>query len=318
MNTPPPRALTLLETDFVAGTWMLAQDTEGARPDVAHFVRGLATSSWQWQRLSKHPALHQGPIARPGPDAQTRYVEGAMFLAWSKVAVLSESRPVAADYPVMQLGPYVLEQSPALSVSHAYPFKRTTPEFDRYFLALHKTHSKRAQEQWDHYLLFNSTRLDNSLEFEVLRDAMIAQAVRVFAQGQSGRAFHMLDLASGHRTRGSAAQCPAGNTVAPWVPSVRDSDAFLATPEDAVRQAAVLCLRLDHLAAAQALLLAQLERGDTFSLLQLGWIKYAAGNDAQALQALQAFTSKHPEASRFGIALSDALHVNTIDNTQKD
>ncbi len=107
VDTPPPRALVLVETDFAGASFMMARAIEGARPDVALLVTGLATSSWHWRTLASHPLFDGNPVRGRGPDAHSRFVDGAVQRALGRVPIASE-----ADAPVQGhgavAGPYLV------------------------------------------------------------------------------------------------------------------------------------------------------------------------------------------------------------------
>src|SRR5262249_37721799 len=113
VDTAPPKSLVVVETDYSAGAWMMAQTIDGARPDVALLVSGLSTSSWHWKALARHPLFHHRPTLRDGSlsttgrDLWNAYVDAAVRRGSGKVAILSEG-----DEPLHGLGvvagPYLL------------------------------------------------------------------------------------------------------------------------------------------------------------------------------------------------------------------
>ncbi|MGB0680985.1 MAG: hypothetical protein ACPGUV_15150, partial [Polyangiales bacterium] len=107
LETPPSRALVLVESDMVASLWWQARAVAGARPDVALAVTGLATSSWHWRQLGAHPALVGKAVRGPAKDPHQAYVQGMVWRALGRVAVLSER-----DAPLLGRGqvwgPYLM------------------------------------------------------------------------------------------------------------------------------------------------------------------------------------------------------------------
>ncbi len=90
LEAPTPRAVVVVDTDFVAAAWLEAQAVEGARPDALLVIRGLITSSWHWETFARHPLFDGAPIRGPGDDAREAYLLGVGIRAKDQVDLLSE------------------------------------------------------------------------------------------------------------------------------------------------------------------------------------------------------------------------------------
>lgn len=277
-DSPPPRALVVVNYDFSAGSWMMARSVEGARPDIALFVRGLATSSWHWRQLRRYAAFDGRPRAAGGGDAHDRYTRGAALSALPRVPVVLERE--LPGLPVRGLvGPY-------LRVDRA-PEPR--PEaLDDAALALIAREAGRGPPG------------DSGAAAAVVRDVLCQRSLRLFVRGAQARALAhvqlaLWDLPESERALVHAAELPS----APQLPRiVDDPSSYLVSTEDAARQAAALLWALSERDAARSLLQRQLERGDPLALLQLAHLQASAGQRADALQTLSTLEPLLSEASR--------------------
>ncbi|NOY94490.1 MAG: hypothetical protein GXP55_25210, partial [Deltaproteobacteria bacterium] len=89
-DIPPPRALVVLRSDFAGAAFMRARAEDGARPDVALFIEGLATSSWHWRSLRGHPLFDGRALRGHGASSREAWVNGAVAHAMGQVAIVSQ------------------------------------------------------------------------------------------------------------------------------------------------------------------------------------------------------------------------------------
>ncbi|MCA9617330.1 MAG: hypothetical protein KC586_31425, partial [Myxococcales bacterium] len=90
LESPTPRSVVIVDTDFVAAEWMEAQAVEGARPDALLVISGLSTSSWHWKTFAHHPLFDGTPVRGPGENARDAYLLGVGIRAKDQVEVVSE------------------------------------------------------------------------------------------------------------------------------------------------------------------------------------------------------------------------------------
>ncbi|MFW6023151.1 MAG: protein O-mannosyl-transferase family [Myxococcota bacterium] len=279
-HTPPPRALVVVETDAAATAWWGARATEGARPDVAPFATGLATSSWHWRALGSHPAFDGQPVRGPGADARQAYVRGAVLHARRGVPVASEPRaPVAGRGRVT--GPYLI-----MAPTGASPGAPETgrPMADR--LAPHLDRQAARSPEGDHAAGGN-----------VLRAYQLERVRRLLARGAFEDGFAQLARALPHlpaegRARVRAARGPFTRRPPPVV---HDPDAFMRTPGDATREAASLLWATGDPDGALRLLELQAREADPRALLQLAWLHADAGRTDLARDVVQQFRHDAPD-----------------------
>lgn len=282
VDTPPPRSLVVIEGDFEAATWMMAQAVDGARPDAALFITGLATSSWHWKWLRAHPLYDGSPIRGRGRDARAAYVDGAVRHAAGKV-------PVAAG-PVLIYG--------AGSVAGPYRILWTRPDppvgaiWERSMgerLAPTIAREATAGAAGDHEVVA-----------AVVRHQQVAHARRLFARGEAEGAFEELRRAMAPLPRQERALVGGVATVDPVPPgalprAVEEPHVFLMSADDTLRVAATLLWTAGRPEPAHRLLALQLDRGDPLAALQLGWLRLASGDAAGALEAAEAVSARNPE-----------------------
>lgn len=275
LDTPGPRAFVLLDQDFAAASWLMAREVDGARPDAAVFVTGLATSSWHWRAMVEHPAFDGVPVRGVGASAREAYVDGALQVGLRAVEVASE-----ADWPVggrgTLSGPYVL-----LSAAQA---GRPVAE---------ESSGERLQDELARGLAMTAP-VDAAA---VLRRGAIRRARRLIGRELLRPARVGLRRALPFLPHAQRALVTRGPTTAMTRPApvVRDPNAMLPTREDTVREAAVLMVATGDPVGAFALLEHQAQRGDSRALLQLAWLELSGGRIAQARSALEAFAAAAPE-----------------------
>jgi hypothetical protein len=278
-EAPPPKSLVIVETDFTAASWMMARALDGARPDVALFISGLATSSWHWQALRTHAFFDGTPRRGQGHRPMEAFNDGLIRHTEGRVPVLSE-----AHWPTqgrgLILGHYVY-----------LPVDRNTRETDL---------STSMAERWSRALgqdALTSPWGDYGAAMAVIRHQEVTRARRLIFHHRIDEALEALRYA----LRGlpaSELQWLSGATVTQThipPPAVRDPNAFLVSKEDAVREAATLLWAIGAAENARKLLNKQLKRGDVRSVLQLAWLELAEGDLEAARRTLHAFVTVAPE-----------------------
>jgi hypothetical protein len=113
LESPTPRSVVVVDTDFVAAAWMEARAIEGARPDALLVISGLITSSWHWDTFASHPVFDGTPIRGPGDDPREAFLLGVGIRAKDQVDVVSEldrwglpgaRGPYAQSRPTLRIG----------------------------------------------------------------------------------------------------------------------------------------------------------------------------------------------------------------------
>jgi hypothetical protein len=292
-ETPPPRALVVVETDFVAASWMMAREVSGARPDIALLTTGLSTSSWPWRSRAPHPSYDGRPIAGQGRTAHERYTNGAIGQALGSVAIAAEpSAPLRRQGSLA--GPYLVTGIRALS---------STPIWQR---SMGERWAAEIARQAAH-----GPAGDHDSAGAVLRAYEVERAWRQAVRGQPQAAAQSLSRALSflERTERALLTSSAGGATIPprSIPVVHAHDAFLMGREDAVREAAAFLATYGNPEAALSLLEAQQARGDARAMLQRGWLALALGDREAAQAALQAFIGAAPEWAAEAAPLSRAL-----------
>ncbi|AKF07998.1 protein O-mannosyl-transferase family [Sandaracinus amylolyticus] len=274
VDAPPPRALVVTRSDFVAAAWMQARDVEGARPDVAVMVEGLATSSWHWRSLAGHPRF-DGTPARGAGSGRAAWVRGAIDRALGHVAIVSEhDEPVSGRGTV--LGAYLVLPTDATGVERAFA-ERTAGASAR---------AMRDVPAWY-----------GGLGHGVVRDVELARASRWLVRDHAPLAIAALRRASAPLPPDVTA-IAEGITASPRrapPPRVDDPTAIFATAEDAVRALATVLVALGEPERAMQLLEAQATRGDDRALLQLAWIQLGDGLVEPARAAVSRYRALHPD-----------------------
>lgn len=292
VEAPPPRAFVVSTTDFVGAGWMQTQSIDRARPDVAPFVSGLSTSSWQWARLARHPGLDPRPRRAPGRDAHDSYTRGAILSALPRVPVLLEN-----DLPGMRAS--------AIAGAYALVDPRHPPDAER--------QRRSMAERWLATLERDARRGpsgDSGAADAIVRKVFHQRSQRLFALLRSGEALAgaaqaLWDLPPGER---ALVRVPPGaSPVAPMPLVAVDPRAFLVSREDSVRLAAAELWALAAREPARQLLARQAERGDPRALLQLAQLQAFDGDGQAALRSLQDFDVAAPELQSEGLALRAAL-----------
>lgn len=293
VDAPPPRALVIAETDFAAASLMLARAVDGARPDLALFVTGLATSSWHWRSLSAHPCFDGVPRRGVGTDARQRYVNGAIQTALGRVSVASE-----ASWPLGGAG----------TVSGAYLLLPMSAD-ERPAEVLDASMGERLERVIASDVLGVSGG-DHDAAASVWRAHGIERAHRLAARSRGRDALLALARSEPRLPLEERSQMRA-ELGAPLIrrppPVVRDPGAFLASYDDVAHEAAALLWGLGDAERARALLQHAAERGDSRALLQLAWILGSEGDVAGALRARDAFVSRAPALAKETADIDAAL-----------
>jgi hypothetical protein len=270
-DAPPPRALVVVRTDFVAAAWMQAQAAESARPDVALLVEGLSTSSWHWRGLAQHPLYDGTPIRSGEGRGYAPWVRGAIMRAVGAVAIASEHDDPVEGRGVV-CGPYLL-----LPTEHVESWRA---RFDRAF-------AERTIGAPARMIRYGpGGYADNA--HGVIREIEIARAWRLLIRGRTALAIAALRRASAPLPAGATAiaEGVVGPPQRSAPPVIRDPNAIFATAEDAVRELAALLYAAGEPARSAALLEAQQARQDDRALLQLAWMLAEDGMIAEARSAV--------------------------------
>ncbi len=290
-EAPPPKSLVIVETDFTAAAWMMAQAIDGARPDIALFISGLATSSWHWQTLRAHPYFDGRPRRGRGQTAMQAYNDGLVRHTFGHLPIVSEAHWPTQGQGLI-LGPYVY-----LPTGHN---------------VLETQLNASMAERWTTALgqdIMTSPIGDYGAAMAVLRHHEISRAKRLVVRQRIDEALEALRYA----LRGlpsSELRLLSGTTVKQAhipPPVVRDPDAFLVSKEDAVREAACLLWAIGASDHARQLLNYQLKRGDVRSVLQLAWIELAEGNLEAAKRTHDAFVTVAPQLASEALPLEHHL-----------
>jgi hypothetical protein len=296
-QTVPERSLVVVQTDFVAASWMMAQAVDGARPDVALFAEGLATSSWHWESLAPHPAFDGRPVRGPGRSAKPAYVAGALRQAEGRVPIASE-RPLLRGGRGLVAGPAVL-----------YP-AQASPETGTPARAAEST-GERLAPHFDRELA-RASGGDEDLVGDVGRHYQLGRARRLLRRGQPrlacralGRALFWLPQ---RLRRAIATATPSRHEPVPVkVPRVRAPTTMLLSRRDAEREAAITLWRYGEADLAFAILEHQASAGDLRALLQLAYLHRAAGATDQARAVLDTLRRRAPELAPEARSLQESV-----------
>lgn len=283
LGAPGPRALLVTRTDFVAASAMLGREVDGDRPDVAHFVSGLATSSWHWRSLAGHPAFDGAPHRGEGSDPRVAYVRGALGRARGHVEIDVEDATLLDETGVM-VG----------ALLHT-----TDRPIDRYGIDGPPTQlrSPQATAERTMEVLLAAVRGpplgDHEAASQILRDVIVRRATLLVTRGEAERARHELVAAAPDAGAAIAAldDGPFVHGGARWI---RDPAWFMASRGDVVRAIAVLLDRRGHPEDATTLLRAQAEAGEDLAIAQLAAIELADGLLAAARTSYDAFRARRP------------------------
>jgi hypothetical protein len=291
-TSPAPRALALVQTDLFGSSWMLARQVRGARPDMAWFASGLATSSWHWQHLASHPVYGGTPVLGPGKRLRRRYVRGAVGTATGKVQIVSEP-----DWPLRGrgavAGPYLAMAPNAGAAERTFAAEST------------------AERMWPVFeQQARGLEGDHGAVGAILRDIQMRRARRLLRRGHMTRGIESLAatlwwLPRSHRRALSAVQ---PRRVRSRPPIVRNPDSFFVSRADAVHEAAVWTWAAGGPETAVRLLEYQLDQDDPRALLQLAWLHASAGQLDRARTLHQHFVRRFPDLAGEAQALSDHLH----------
>lgn len=291
-ETPPPRALTITTTDFAGASWMMAQAIDGARPDVALFLSGFVTSSWQWRQLARHPALDGKPQRGQGRGAREAYMDGLLRTAIGAIPVALET-----DTPGVQAasvaGPYVVLR--AVLPSADTPGERLVGTI--------ATDRQRGPPG------------DHGSGDAIVRQYELGRARRLMVRGQTPQALTGFVRASAPlpdelRALAVSATGTDARAARPPIPVITEPRRFTASAGDAQRELSVSLWRVGETEGAQRLLRWQLGKGDPRALLQLAWLSAAAGERAAATKALNGFIEAAPSLAHEAAELRAQLGKN--------
>ena len=275
-DVPPPRALVVVEGDFEAATMMMAQAVDGARPDIAAFVPGLATSSWHWRTLAHHPLYDGRPVRGAGESARDRYIDGAVRTALGRVPVAMGPRMVHGAGSVT--GPYRLlapDAATRLAVLDGSLGERLAAVIARDG---------------------NTVEGDHGTIGGVVRAMQVSRAERLAARRRTEAALSQIRAAAAHLPASERALLEGVSGQVTTLPAIVDAPgSFLTGAEDAVRTGAAILWGAGERERAERLLRAQLDRGDAAAGLQLGWLALAAGDRPAAIEIARAVTIDAPE-----------------------
>ncbi len=277
-DTPPPRALVVVRGDFEGAAWMMAQGVDGARPDVAVFVPGLATSSWHWRSLTHHPLYDGRPIRGRGRDTRSAYVDGALSHAAGSV-------PLA-------LGPMLLHGTGSLAGPYRIVWARAAADPGPVWRGavgerLMSTVARDAAA---------GPEGDAGTLGAVIRHHQVSHAERLYVRGGTRAALADVRRAMRglpHEERVLLSDAPV-TARRPLPPIVQSPTSFLTTPDEALRAGAAMLFAAGAEDRATELLARQLERGDPAAALQLGWLRLSAGDREGAREAARAVLAEAP------------------------
>lgn len=276
VEAPPSRALVLVSSDLVTLSWRMARAVEDARPDVALLPVGTIREPWQWRPLASHPAFDGTPAEAEGSTPRDRLVAGAIGESNGRVAVVSEK---------------AFESLPPSTI------------VGMYFVSDEDAPSSHVAEEWTSHALAEIAHApegDGGALGAALRNVMLNRARRLMAAGHPDEALAIHAALVGSLPGGARATLDVPDRIAilprSAPPTVHDPEAlFLASPEDAVREAAVALWQVGLGEQAGDLLEAQLARGDARALLQHGWLLLSSGDLPGARRALDRFMAIAPE-----------------------
>ena len=290
-DVPPPRALVVLRHDFAGSAFMLARAADGARPDVALLIEGLATSSWHWRSLRSHPLFDGLPVRGRASDPRDAWVNGAVVRAAGHVAVVSEDDGPLAERGAVA-GPYLAiaasaDEAPTPRWTSCFA-ERLEPELGREAAA--------------------ASASDADVVAGVLRQEALTRARRLLARRlpePAGVAYRRALTSLPERMRAIVDHLGAPRMSAP--PVIRDPTAMLPSAGDAVREAATSVLVAGDPVQALQLLEWGEQHGDARSLLQFAVFEWARGAIPEARAALEAFETAAPALRAEGDDLREQL-----------
>ncbi len=288
VDAPGPRALLVTRTDFVAGAAMMSRDVDGARPDLALFVEGLATSSWHWRSLRGHPLFDGRPRRSGDPDPRVAFVEGAVETARGRVEVAVEESATLRGHGVVRGN--LLVALPTRASGGVEPRSMAERVLPAVVSSL----------AW-------APPGDHEVGAQIVRFVVLARTELLFARRAGDVAARDLSVASGTELAGLR-EIGRGPLPRRLAPLVRDPAYFLCSREDLVRRAATVLAAAGRPVEAAAVLGAQAARGEDRALLELAWIQREDGLSLAARTSLDAYRAAHvdpdPEVGRLEEALS--------------
>ncbi len=289
VTTPPPRSMVVLTQDFAASTWLMERATADARPDVAIFVSGLATSSWHWRTLASHPASDGTPVEAEGRDARERYTRGAMEAFAGEVPIVVEMDAQAGGAGTLA-GPYLLGD-PRVRVARlsASSGERLAPAIAA--------------------LARDGPAGDHGVVHAIYREYQATRARRLALRREPALAARASRWALIHPDSVESAllqTVPPPREGAHMAPVVAASASVGIDRGTALRQGAVL-LALGGATDAALDLLDHQSPSDPRALLEAAWIALTDGRPGAAREALDAFDARAPELRDEGAALRQQL-----------
>ncbi len=289
-SAPGPRALVVTRTDFVAGAMMQELEVDRLRPDLAHFVEGLATSSWHWRSLAGHAPFDGTPRRGRGADAHAAYVDGALAIARGQVEIDAESASTLEDRGAVR-GAFLVR---SVEGSGDGVDERSMAE---------RTMGAIASS------LARGPAGDHDAHAQIVRFVVLSRAPLLLARARGARARSELRWAAPGSDEALAA-IASGPLASPPADVVRDPRWFLAAPGDGVRAVAVLAAASGHPVEATRVLATQQASGDDVALAQLAALQLHDGLVEPARTSFAAFRAREPALRSPALdALEAALRV---------
>lgn len=299
VEDPPPRALLVVTQDAAAASVMLAQQLDGARPDLVLFIPGLATNRFHWRSLGHHPLFDGRPVLGPGPDRRTQLAAGAAARAQGQVAIFHE-REAAGFQTAALTGAYLVNADSSQTVLGGGLGERLTYALARDQLNMPMQRdgasTQRPGQDW-------------LLAAGVMRDHQLTRARRLLARraarpGLRALAFAVPELTP---TEQAALLALSGVPERPFPGYIDRPDVPFATRGDAERAVAAHAWALGAPGLATTLLTAQAARGDARAYLQQALLQLAAGHPKSAQTTLRRALASAPELTREARPLAAAV-----------
>jgi hypothetical protein len=292
-TSPPPRSLVIVTGDFGASTWMMERAVADARPDVAFFVSGLASSSWHWRSLSTHPAFDGEPVAERGRDPFQRYTRGAIAIAAGQIPIAVEVDEWSGGLGTIR-GPYLVGD-PRHVAREGGGDGPTTFESE---LARAVARLARDGGPGDHGVVHDIYR---AYEARRARRLVLRGRTRDGMESLERALVNPSELEIRALSRAHALLNP--RLIVPVVAG--DAGPGLGRPAT-VREAAVLLNAVGEEEAAIELLEAEAP-DDPRAILQLAWIAWVRDRPDTAARALSAFEARAPGQLAEAAALAERL-----------
>ena len=296
----PPRSLVVATTDATAANWIMARALDGARPDAALFVRGLAASSFHWRQLTPHPAFDGRPrFGRGSGDKHERLLRGLLERARPQVPVYTETEAPGLERSTL-MGPGLLSHPGATRASVIA--SRSIGER----LAAQLARDRRRTPDGDH-----------GLAAGILRQHELIRVRRLLARGGVRAALFAVAAALPGLPKELRQAVLSAKAAGPWRPPpslVEDPQTLFFTRDEAEREAARHLWSMGEGGLAVSLLRLQAERGAPRALLQLALLQWAEGRPQQALRSAVTFRRATPELAREAERLIAALEASSAES----